>query len=275
MGTDLAVDEFEAAARIGDLFAETGSKFGEEVAVFAGRGFGVQVQLGDLAGEQCAPLSIDSGDIALCMLDLARDAKKLGGSAFAGDGGADFTLIVKETLQGFGITPVVGLIGAGHQQGEVSPFGVVAREVGVDALGDVAKKGLKAGWWIELFNLVSIAECGLMSLLCTLTGLLCSTTGGVGVVEIDFAFGNARFDVVKFSVKDADLAEVTAFKGPELGTDLGKLGFALSELGTNGRKLLALIENSGIVRGLLENDFGWHTASASGTSSLTEWSPCD
>ena len=48
-GADLAVDELEAAPGIGDLFAQAGGELGEEVAVFACGGFGVEVQLGDLA----------------------------------------------------------------------------------------------------------------------------------------------------------------------------------------------------------------------------------
>jgi hypothetical protein len=51
MGGDLAVDELEAALGVGDLLAEAGGEFGEEVAVFAGCGLGVEAQLGDFAGE--------------------------------------------------------------------------------------------------------------------------------------------------------------------------------------------------------------------------------
>jgi hypothetical protein len=115
MGADLAVDELEAAPSIGDLLAEAGGELGEEVAVFTDGGFGIEVQLGDLAGEQGVLLSIEFGDVALGVLDLARDAEKLGGGAFAGDGGVDFAVIVKETLQDLGVAPAVGLIGAGHQ----------------------------------------------------------------------------------------------------------------------------------------------------------------
>jgi hypothetical protein len=42
---------------------------------------------------------------------------------------------------------------------------------------------------------------------------------------------------------------------------LGKLGFAFREPRANGGKLLALVEQVEIVRGLLEDDFGWHAAS--------------
>jgi hypothetical protein len=114
MGSDLAVDQLEATLGINDLFAEAGGELGKEVAMFAGGGFSVEVQLGNLAGEQHVPLGLKGNDVALCVLNLARDAQKLGGSVFASDGGVDFTVIVKETLQGLSIAAAVGLIGTGH-----------------------------------------------------------------------------------------------------------------------------------------------------------------
>jgi hypothetical protein len=264
MRSDLAVDEFETALRIGDLLAEASGELGEEIAMFASGAFGVAVQLGYFAGEQRVALGIESGDIALGVQYLARDAEKLGGSAFAGDGGVDFAVIVKETLQGFGVAAAVGLIGASHQQGEVLLLGVVAREVGVDALGNVAEEGLEAGRRIELFGFMGFAECGVMGFLCTPTGFLGPTAGRVGVVEIDFALGDARFEVVEFGVEDADLPKVTTFEGLELSADLSKLRFALGKRGADGGKLLALVEESGGVRGLLEDNFGWHAASREG-----------
>ncbi|WP_433983955.1 hypothetical protein RBB78_00660 [Tunturiibacter empetritectus] len=112
MRADLAVDKLEAAAGIGDLLAKAGGKLGEEIAVFGGDGFGGEVQLGEFAGEQRVPLGIERCDISLGVLDLARDAKKLGSGAFAGDGGVDFAVIVQQTLQGFCVAAVVSLIGA-------------------------------------------------------------------------------------------------------------------------------------------------------------------
>jgi hypothetical protein len=138
---------------------------------------------------------------------------------------------------------------------------VVAREVGMDALGDLAKKSLEAGRWVKLFGFAGIAECNIMGLLRLLAGFLGSAAGGVGVVEVDFALGDARFDVVKLSVENADLAEITAFEGLELGADLGKLRFTLGEFAANGGKVLALVEESDVVRGWLEDDCGWHAAS--------------
>jgi hypothetical protein len=263
MGAYLAVDELEAALGVGNLFAEAGGELGEEVAVFAGGGFSVAVQLGDFASEQRVPLCVEGADVTLGVLDLTRDAKKLGGGAFADDGGVNFAVIVKETLQGFGVAAAVGLIGAGHQQGEVFLLGIVACEVGVDALGDVAEEGLEAGGWVELFGFVGIAKCGIMGFLRTLTGFLGSAAGGIGAVEVDFAPGDARFEVVEFGVEDADLTKVTAFEGLELGADLGKLRFTLGEHIADGGKLLALVEESGGVRDSLEDDFGWHAASPS------------
>jgi hypothetical protein len=79
MSFDLAVDKLEAAPSIGDLFAKAGGQLGEKVAVFEGGGFGVQVQLGDLAGEQRMPLSIKFGHVALGVPNLARNAQELSG----------------------------------------------------------------------------------------------------------------------------------------------------------------------------------------------------
>jgi hypothetical protein len=270
MSADLAIDKLEAAPSFGDLLAEAGSEFGEEVAVFARGSFGIAVQLGDFAGGQRVPLGIERGDIALGVLYLARDAEKLSSGAFAGDGGVDFAVIVKQTLQGFGVATAVRLIGASHQQGEVLLLGVVAREVGVDALGDIAEECLEAGRWVELLGFVGIAKCGIVSFLRTVAGLFGSAPGGVGVVEIYFALGDARFKVVEFGVEDADLAQVSTFEGLELGSDLGKLGFALGEHRTDAGKLLAFVEEDGVVRGLLKDDFGWHAASHEGSSSLAE-----
>ncbi len=264
MGADLAVDELEAALGVGDLLAEVGGEFGEEVAVLAGSGFGIEVELGDFAGEQRVPLGVEGGDVALGVVDLACDAKKLGGGAFAGDGGIDLAVIVEQTLEGFGVAAGVGLIGAGHQEGEVLLLGVVAGEVWVDALGDLAEEGLEAGWRVELFGFAGLAECGIVGLLCALPGLFRPAAGGVGVVEVDFALGDARFEVVELGVEDANLTDVTAFEGLELGADLGEFGFALGKRGADDGKLLALVEERVVVRGSLEDDFGWHAASRQG-----------
>ncbi len=129
------------------------------------------------------PLGIEGGDVALGVLDLARDAENLGGGIFPGDRGVDFTVIVEETLQGFDVAATVGLIGAGHQQGKVFLLGIVAREVGMDALGDVAEEGLETRRWVELFGFAGLAECGIMGFLRSLASFVGSATGGVRVVE--------------------------------------------------------------------------------------------
>jgi hypothetical protein len=270
MGADLAVDEVEAALGLGDLFAEAGGKFGKEVAVFAGCGFGVAVQLGYLAREQGVLLGIEGSDIALGVLHLARDAEKLGSGVFPGDSGVDLAMIVKKTLQSFGVSTTVGLIGAGHQQREVLLFDVVACEVGMDTLGDIAEEGLEAGRRVELFGFVGVTERSIVRLLRALTSLLGVATGRVGVVQVNLALGDARFEIIELRVEDADLAEIAALKGLELGAELGKLRFALREHGANAGKLLALVEEGGGIRRLLENDFGWHAASASRAFSLSE-----
>jgi hypothetical protein len=198
------------------------------------------------------------------MLNLARDAEKLGSSTFACNRRVDLAVIVQQTLQRFGIAAAVRLIGAGHQQREVPLLGVVAREVGMNALGHIAEERFEARRWVELLGFASLAECGIVSLLRALTRLFGMATGGVGVVEVDFPLGDARFQIVKLSIENADLPKITAFEGFQLGADLGKLGFALGEHSANGDKLLALVEERGGVRGLLENDFGWHAASHEG-----------
>jgi hypothetical protein len=171
MGTDLAVDKLETPLRICDLLAKTRCELRQEVAVFAGRGFGVEVQLRDLARKERVPLGIESRDVAFGVLYLTRDAEKLCGSAFARDRGVDLAMIVKQTLQALGVAAAVGLIGACHQQGEVFLLCVIASEVGVNALSDIAEESFEAGRWIELFGLVRLAECGIMSLLRALTRL--------------------------------------------------------------------------------------------------------
>lgn len=270
MGADLAVDKLEAALCIGDLLVKSCCEFGKQVAVFAGCRLGVEMQMSDVAGEQCVLLCGEGGDVALGVADLAANAKHLGGDAFSGDEGIDLTVIVEQALQGFSIATAVGLIGTGHQQGEVLLLGVIACEVRVDALGDVTEEGLQTGWRIELFRLAGLPKCGIVSLLRTLTSLLGAMACGVGVVESDFALSDACFKLIKFSVEDANLAKIPAFKALELSAKLGKLGFAFGKRGADSGKLLTLVEESGGVRGLLENDFDWHATSRGGSSSLAE-----
>jgi hypothetical protein len=270
MSLDLAVDELEAVPGVGDSLAKAGCQLGKKVTVLEGGGFGVQVQLGDLARKQCMPLRIESSHVALGVPALARNTQKLSGGSLACDGSVDLAVIVQEALQGFCVSAIVGLIGAGHQQGEVLLLGCVSREVRMDALGDLTKEALKARGWVELFGFAGITECRIMGLLCALAGILSSAARGVGVVEVDFALRDARFEIVELSVEDTDLVEITSFKGLEFGAELGKLRFAFRKLRSNGSKLLALVEDVEIVRGLLEDDFGWHTASRVGTSSLAE-----
>ena len=270
MSFNLAIDELEAIPRIGDLLAKACGQLGKQVAVLAGGGFGVEMQLGNLAREQRVPLGIKFIHIALGVPDLACNAQKLGGRSFACDGSVDLAMIVKKTLEGVCVSAVIGLIGAGHQQGKVLLLGRVASKVRVNALGDLAKERLEAGRRVEFFDRVGISECGIMSLLRALASIFSPTACGVGVVEVDFALSDARFEIVELSVEHPDLAKVTPFKGLELGAELGKLRFAFRQLRANGGKLLPLVEQVEIVRSLLEDDFGWHAASP---SSLSERSP--
>ncbi len=233
--------------------------------MFAGGGFGVEVELGEFAGEERVAFGVEVGDVALGVLDLAGDAEELGGGAFAGDGGVDLAVVVEETLEGFGVAAGVGLVGAGHEEGEVLLLGVVAGEVRVDALGEVAEEGFEAGGWIELFSFVGCAEGFVVGLLGLAAGLFSAEASGVGVVEGDLALGDAGFELVELGVEDADLAEVAAFEGFELGAELGELGLALGEGGADEGELLALVEEGGGVRGWLEDDLGGHTDSRGGS----------
>ena len=253
MRADLPVDQLEAPPSVGDLLTEAGGEFGEQVAVLAGGGLGVEMQLGDVAGQQRMPFGVERGDVAPGVTDLAADAEQLGGSAFAGNGGVDLAVVVEQALQRLRVAAAVGLVGASHQQGEVPALGVVAREVGMDALGDVAEEGLEAGRRIELLSFAGLAEGSVVCLLRALASLLGAATSGVGVVEIDLAFSDPRFDLVQLGVEDADLAKVAALEGLELGANLRQLRFSLSQLGTNGGKLLALGEERSGVRGLLDD----------------------
>jgi hypothetical protein len=264
MSTNLAVDKLEPALRLGDLLTESSSQLGKQVTMFAGSGFGIEVQLGDIAGQQRVPLGIEGSDVALSVLDLPRDAVKLRGSAFPGDGGIDLAVIVKQTLQGFDVATAVGLVGAGHQQRKVLLLGLIPCEVGVNTLRDIAKESFETRRRVELFGLASIAECGIMGLLRPLAGLLGAAACGVGVVEVYLTLRDPSLKRIQLSVENADLTEITAFKGLELEANLGKLGFALGKLRPNGSKLLALVEQRNGVRALLENDFGWHAAPVRG-----------
>ncbi len=270
MRADLPVDKLKAALRICDLLTKVAGKLGQEIAVFASGGFGIVVQLRNFSSEQCVPLGVKGGDVALSMLNLARDAEKLGSSAFAGNRGVDLAVIVKQTLQRFGIAATIGLISASHQQSEMLLLRVVAREVGVDTLRDIAEQGLEARRWVELLGFTSIAKRGIVGLLCALSNLLRPAPGGLGVVEIHLPFGDTRFKIVEFCVEDADLPEITTFKRLELRSNLRKLGFALGERRANRGKSLAFVDECGVVRSLLKDNFGWHASSEKADSSLAE-----
>ncbi len=109
-------------------------------------------------------------------------------------------------------------------------LGIVACEVRMDTLGDVAEEGLEAGRRVELLSASRASPYAASWVSCACwRGFFGSAAGGVGVVEVDFAFGDARFEIVELGIENTDLTEITAFKGLELGADLGKLRFALGE----------------------------------------------
>ena len=197
------------------------------------------------------------------MLDLAGEALQFGVVACVGEGGVDLEVIVEEALQGFGVAAAVGLVGARHEQGEVLLLGVVAGEVGMDAPGDLPEEGLEAGGWVEFFGGKLFVEGGFVGFLGALAGLLRAASGRVGVVEVDFALGDAGFEVVERDVKKTDLGEVAGFEGFELGAYLGEVRFALGEGGPESGESLPLLEEAGGVWGWLEDDFGWHAVQSS------------
>ena len=257
MGFDLAVDFLEPKLSFGYLFAEVGGQLGEEVAAFEFGGGGVEVELGDFAGEEGGSLAFEGDDVAEGVFDLAADAEVLGGEAFLGDGG-NLLVVVEDALEGVDVAAGVGIVGAGHESGEVGLFGGVTGEVGVDALGDVAEEGLEGGWWIELGSLVGFAKGGFVGFGGALTGFCGALAGGFGVVEVYFTFGDAGFEVVEIGVEDADLAEVTAFEGFELGAEVSELELALGEGDAEAGELFALDEELGLFGCSFEGDLGWH-----------------
>ena len=105
-----------------------------------------------------------------------------------------------------------------------------------------------------------------MSLLRLPAGFFGPAASGVGVVEINFTLGDVRFDVVELGVQDADLTEVTAFERLELGAELGEapISRSASRVRTAASCSAPVFEEGEIVRGLLEDDFGWHAASRGG-----------
>src|SRR5262249_43812416 len=144
---------------------------------------------------------------------------------------------------------------------EMFLLSIVTGKVGMDTFGYFTKKGLQAERWIELFDFVRISERSIMGFLRPFTCFIGPMTSSVGVVEVDLALCNAGFDVVQFSVENTYLAEVAVFEDLELGAQLGHLSFTISKLGTNDSEFLALVDESYIVRSLLEDDFRWHMVS--------------
>ena len=138
-------------------------------------------------------------------------------------------VVVEDALEGVDVAAGVGGVGEGHEAGEVGLLDGVAGEVGVDALGDVAEEGFEGGRWVELFGFAGFGEGGVVGFVGALAGFGGVLAGGVGVVEVYFAFGDAGFEVVELGVEDADLAEVAAFEGFELGAEVGELGLAVGE----------------------------------------------
>ena len=82
---------------ISDLLSQSSSKLGQQISMLASRGFCVQMQLRDLAGEQRMLLRVKGRDIALSMLNLPRDALQLRSRTFACDRRVDLgELLVRD-----------------------------------------------------------------------------------------------------------------------------------------------------------------------------------
>jgi hypothetical protein len=115
LSVDLPVDELETVTGVGDLLAQGGGELGEQIAVLAGSGFGIEMQLRYFAREQGTALRIEIRNIALGVSDLPGDAEQFRCRSFAVDGGVDLAVVVKQTLEYVGIAASIGLVGAGHQ----------------------------------------------------------------------------------------------------------------------------------------------------------------
>jgi hypothetical protein len=273
MRTDLPVDKLKSPPRIGDLLAQAAGKLGQHVAMPPPSSLGVAVQLGDLARKQRMPLGIKRSNVTLGVLYLPRDPEKFRSSSFASNGRINLQMIIQQALQRLRVAAAIRLIGPCHQQREVPLLVIIARKVRVYALGDIAKERLEARRRIELCSFIGLPERSIMGLLRALASLLGPAACRVGVIKVDLALCNARLQLIKLRIQHADLPKVTAFKSLQLRTNLRKLRFALGKRRANGGKLLALVEQSGLVRALLEDNFGWHAAFRNDISSLAKRSP--
>ncbi len=264
MRTDLAVDKLKAPPRIGDLLTQAGRKLGQQIAMFTSSGFGIPVQLSNLAGHQRMPFGIKRGNVALSMLYLPRDPQQLGSSALTGNGSINLPVIVQQTLQHLGVPPAVRLIGPSHQQREVPLLVIIPRKIWVYALGNIAEKRLKTRRRIKLLSLPGLPKRRIMGLLRLPPRLLSPPPRRVGVIQINLPLRNPRLQLVKLGIKNAHLPKITPFKSLKLRPNLRKLRLPLRQRRANGSKLLPLIKQGSVVRSLLEDDFGWHAASREG-----------
>ena len=168
-------------------------------------------------------------------------------------------MIVEHAQQHVCIASAVRLVGTRHQQGEVAGLGIVAREVGMDALGDITKQRLQAGRRIELLRLLRRAMCGIMRLPRTLAALLSPLPRRVGVVQVHLTLGDARVQLVQLRIQHADLPQIAALKDLELRTQLRQLRLTLGQCCAYGRKLLALVAERGLGQVRLQGDLDGHT----------------
>ena len=155
-------------------------------------------------------------------------------------------MIVEQLLQRLRIAAGIGLVGARHQQSEVLLLHFVACEVGMDAFCEIAKKGLKAWRRVIDFGRVVFAKRCFMRLMCAGARFLRALAGSVGIVEVHFALGDARFKVIELGVEVADLAEVAALECRELGAELCHFRGPLGKKGARRGKLRALVKQSGV-----------------------------
>ena len=167
-------------------------------------------------------------------------------------------VIVQQTLQRFSVSAAVSVVGARHQQCEIFLFALVACEVRMNALGKVAEKRLEAWRQVDLFRFVGFSEGGIVCFLRLLSRLLCSTPGGIRIIEIDLTLSDACFQLVELCIENSNHSQIAAFKRLELHANFGKFRFTLRQRSTHSRQLLAFVEQCIVVRGSLENNFGWH-----------------
>jgi hypothetical protein len=260
LGEPKAIHKLKAVLGVGNLLANFARKLRQQVAMFAGSSFGVFIELTDFTVEECVLLGFKLGDIAVRVAYLAVHPGQLCLSVFACNYRVNLTVIVEQLLQHFRVAAGIGLVGPRHQQSEVLLLRFVAREIGMNAFCELAKKRFQVRRRIDDFGLAIFAKGGFMRFMGACARLFRSLAGPVGVVKSGFALGNARFQVIEFGVQLADLTEVTALKRSEQSAELCQFRLPLSKERACCRQLPAPFMQA-VVRGGVDREsvweFGW------------------